>query len=192
MIHLQVNGKEAFNNAHIEKALCVAGTHNDQYSDLLNTMAGIVFLGTPHRLEGVSDEEFGDRLVCILKLDISTGTTLSRQSLVRLRDESPLILDLADRFNETNIRVNMLSIFEERSTQIKDSRALRSRTRKIIVRPQVYLMFKASMRANSTPHRSSMSRYVRLRRIQNRDSACSLATFNFRLCVRNMGIQYYR
>jgi len=122
----------------MEKALCVASTQNDRYSDLLNTMAGIVFLGTPHRLEGVSDEEFGDRLACILMLDISTGTTLSRQSIERLKKESPLILDLADQFNDTNIRVNMLSIFEERTTQIKGTRALRSRTRKIIVRPQVY------------------------------------------------------
>ncbi|KAJ5160405.1 uncharacterized protein N7482_007409 [Penicillium canariense] len=63
--------------AYIEKALCVAGTPNDQYSDLLNTVAGVVFLGTPHRLEGgVNDEELSDRFTRILKLDINNGTVV--------------------------------------------------------------------------------------------------------------------
>jgi hypothetical protein len=72
-----VDDKEAFNNAHIGKAFCIAGTHNDRYSDLLNTMAGIVFLGTPHRLQGASEDDFGNRIANILKLDTLTGTTLS-------------------------------------------------------------------------------------------------------------------
>lgn len=132
-----MDGKETFNNAHIGKALCIAGTHNDRYSDLLNTIAGIVFLGTPHRLEGATEDDFGDRLASILKLDTLTGTTLSRQSLARLRD-ARVMLELADDFDETNIRVEMLSIFEEELTQIKDHRSLVPRTRKIIVRPQVF------------------------------------------------------
>jgi hypothetical protein len=35
-----------------------------------------------------------------------------------------------------------------------------------------------------------MSLSARLRRLQKTDSACRLTTFNFHLCVRNMGLQY--
>ena len=97
----------------------------------------MVFLGTPHRLEGATEDDFGDRLASILKLDTVTGTPLSRQSLARLRD-ARVMLELADDFDETNIRVEMLSIFEEGLTQIKDHRPLVPRTRKTIVRPQVF------------------------------------------------------
>lgn len=125
------------------KALCIAGTPNNQHSDILNTVAGIVFLGTPHRLEGgASDEELSDRFTRILKLDIKNTTPLSSKSLKRLKREFRLILDVADRFNEANLRLNILSIFEERNTPIKDARALISRLRDSIVRTQVYFMLK--------------------------------------------------
>jgi hypothetical protein len=101
-------------------------------------VAGIVFLGTPHRLEGgLSDEELGDRFTRILKLDINNGTALSSKSLRRLKREFRLILGIADRFNLANLRLNILSIFEERDTPIKDTRALIPRTRKSIVRAQI-------------------------------------------------------
>ncbi|KAJ5414120.1 hypothetical protein N7509_000747 [Penicillium cosmopolitanum] len=54
-------------------------TADSQYPNLLNVVAGIVFLGTPHRLEG-GDEELGDRFTRILKLDTNNGTALSSKS----------------------------------------------------------------------------------------------------------------
>lgn len=127
----------------ILKALCLAGTANNQHSDLLNTVAGIVFLGTPHRLEGVgSDEELGDRYTRILRLDNNNAAPLSGKCLKRLKREFHSILGVADRFNEANLRLPILSIFEERNTPIQESRSLRSRTRKLIVRTQVYLILK--------------------------------------------------
>ncbi|KAJ5363978.1 uncharacterized protein N7496_009691 [Penicillium cataractarum] len=119
-----------------KKALCIAGTRNARCSHLLTTIAGIVFLGTPHRLEGASEGDFGGRLASILKLGNLTRTTLNRQALARLRD-ARVMLELADDFEETNIRVEMLSIFEKELTEIKDHRPLKPKTRKIIVRPQV-------------------------------------------------------
>lgn len=104
-------------------------------------MAGIVFLGTPHRLEG-GDEELGDRFTRILKLDTNNGTALSSKSLRRLKREFRLILGIADRFNLANLRLNILSIFEERDTPIRDTRALIHRSRKSIVRAQIYFTFK--------------------------------------------------
>ena len=111
------------------KALCVAGMHYEKYSVLLNSIAGIVFLGTPHRLEGTSPQQFGARLIAILRLEV--GNLLSRQSLQQLRNNSGLISDLAIRFNKTNLRVDMLSVYERKVTKIRSYGI--KRTKKIIV-----------------------------------------------------------
>ncbi|KAF5011182.1 hypothetical protein FDECE_2668 [Fusarium decemcellulare] len=113
----------------LKQALCIAGMHYERYSELLNSIAAIVFLGTPHRLEGVSTEQFGERLLAILKLD--TGSQLSRLSLQQLKDHASSISDLAYRFNKTNLRVDMLSVYETKVTKIKSSHI--KRAKRIIV-----------------------------------------------------------
>ncbi|KAJ3541339.1 hypothetical protein NM208_g4656 [Fusarium decemcellulare] len=113
----------------LKQALCIAGMHYERYSELLNSIAAIVFLSTPHRLEGVSTEQFGERLLAILKLD--TGSQLSRLSLQQLKDHASSISDLAYRFNKTNLRVDMLSVYETKVTKIKSSHI--KRAKRIIV-----------------------------------------------------------
>lgn len=92
-----------------------------------------MFLGTPHRLEGVNNRDFGERVVSILKLEDVAGS-ISRQGLSRLKETSSMLVGLASRFNRANLRVDMLSIYEQRPTKIRDMGPLRSKVKKLIVR----------------------------------------------------------
>ncbi|KAK3290456.1 P-loop containing nucleoside triphosphate hydrolase protein [Chaetomium fimeti] len=106
--------------------------HYDRYSHLLVSISGVVFLGTPHLLEGVGNRAFGERLVGIMKLEDAAGS-LSNKCLTRLKESSHMLADLAGRFNRTNLRVDILSVFEQKVTRIRQSGALRrSKTKKMI------------------------------------------------------------
>ncbi|KAI1456285.1 P-loop containing nucleoside triphosphate hydrolase protein [Annulohypoxylon moriforme] len=96
------------------------------------SIGGIVFLGTPHRLEGVNNRDFGERVVSILKLEDVAGS-ISRQGLSRLKESSSTLDGLATRFNRTNLRVDMLSIYEQKLTRIRDTGPLRSKVKRLIV-----------------------------------------------------------
>lgn len=99
------------------------------------SIGGIVFLGTPHRLKGGDNRHFGERVVSILKLEDVAGF-ISRQGLSRLKETSSLLDGLASRFNRTNLRVDMLSVYEQRPTKPRDvgPLTLRSKVKKLIVR----------------------------------------------------------
>lgn len=120
--------------AILKQALCVANVHFERYSQLLMSIGGIVFLGTPHRLEGGDNRHFGERVVSILKLEDVAGS-VSRQGLSRLKETSPLLDWLASRFNRTNLRVDMLSVYEQRPTKTRDvgTLTLRSKVKKLII-----------------------------------------------------------
>ncbi|KAK1775513.1 tetratricopeptide repeat domain-containing protein [Copromyces sp. CBS 386.78] len=123
--------------AVLKQALCIANAQYDRYSRHLMSIAGIIFLGTPHRLEGVTSGQTGERIISILKLEEVTGS-LSRQCLTKLRDSCSTMIDLASQFNITNLRVETLSVFEERPTKVRDTgrvtlSALRSKTKKLII-----------------------------------------------------------
>lgn len=92
-----------------------------------------MFLGTPHRLEGVNDHHFGKRVVSILKLEDVAGS-ISRQGLSRLAETSATLDGLATRFNRTNLRVDTLSIYEQKLTRTRETGALRSKVKRLIVR----------------------------------------------------------
>lgn len=97
----------------------------------MNVIAGITFLGTPHRLEGVDVLQFGQRILSILKLDESS--TLPRQVLSRLKESASLFRDVAVRYDKTNLRVDTLSVYETRTTKIRDG-AIILKSKKLIVR----------------------------------------------------------
>ncbi|KAH6624106.1 hypothetical protein B0J18DRAFT_427284 [Chaetomium sp. MPI-SDFR-AT-0129] len=119
--------------AILKQAICVANMHYDRYSHLLVSISGVVFLGTPHLLEGVGNRAFGDRLVGIMKLEDAAGS-LSNKCLARLKESSSMLADLAGRFNRTNLRVDILSVFEQKVTKIRQPAALRrSKTKNIII-----------------------------------------------------------
>ncbi|KAI0483545.1 P-loop containing nucleoside triphosphate hydrolase protein [Xylaria cf. heliscus] len=95
-------------------------------------MGGVMFLGTPHRLEGVDYRQFGERVICILKPEGVAGS-ISRQGLSRLKETCSMLEELASRFERVNLRVDVLSVYEKIPTRIKDPGTLRSRTKKLIV-----------------------------------------------------------
>lgn len=123
--------------AVLRRALYIANAQYDRYSRHLMSIAGIIFLGTLHRLEGVTSAQTDERIISILKLEEMTGS-LSRQCLARLRDSCSTMIDLVSRFNITNLRVETLSVFEDRPTKVRNTgrvtlRALRSKTKNLIV-----------------------------------------------------------
>ncbi|KAF4450028.1 tetratricopeptide repeat domain-containing protein [Fusarium austroafricanum] len=119
--------------AILKQAFCIAGLHYDRYSEFLHSVAGIIFLSTPHNLRGVDTVQFGERLLNILRLDV--GDSMSRQALERLKNSANVISELANRFNRTNLRVDMLSVYETKVTKIKSGRktAKITRPKRIIV-----------------------------------------------------------
>lgn len=100
---------------------------------MLNIIAGIIFLGTPHRLEGVDVLQFGQRILSILKLDENSNPP--RQALSRLKESASLFRDVAVRYDKTNLRVDTLSVYETRATKIRDG-GLILKNKKVIVRKQ--------------------------------------------------------
>lgn len=97
---------------------------------MLNVVAGVVYLGTPHRLEGVDISSFGQRILSILKLDL--GFNINRQVLSRLRESASLLRDVAVRYDKTNLRVDTLSVYETKAAKIKDG-VIIPKTKKMIV-----------------------------------------------------------
>lgn len=93
-------------------------------------VAGIIYLSTPHRLEGTEILSFWQRVLSILKFD--QGFNLNRQVLSRLRETASLFRDIAIRYDKTNLRVDTLSIYETKITKIKDGGIL-SKAKKQIV-----------------------------------------------------------
>ncbi|KAI5853292.1 hypothetical protein GGS23DRAFT_591200 [Durotheca rogersii] len=115
----------------LKQALCIANTHYDRYCVLIKTITGIIFLGTPHSLEGADAQEFSSRALSMLK--IGPGNPLCRQSLMRIQKGSLLLRDLANRFQSANYRVKMISVFEKETTRIREPWYLFSGQKDIVV-----------------------------------------------------------
>ncbi|KAK8068768.1 hypothetical protein PG994_005384 [Apiospora phragmitis] len=114
-------------------ALSIAGRPDayGRYSDFLNVIAGIVFLGVPHYLEDANDEQYGERISYLLKAN--TGPSLNRQILTRLKKDSGIIRDIAMRFCSISLRVGILSIFEKKASKLQDSRFLQKSKKSVVV-----------------------------------------------------------
>lgn len=101
------------------KALSIASMHIGKYLDLLSVIAGIVFLGTPHHLDDATDEQYGERIACLLKANI--GTSLQRQTFTRLKRNSFVLRDISVRFSKISLQVPTLSVFETKASKLRDS-----------------------------------------------------------------------
>ena len=88
-----------------------------------------MFLGTPHNQ--LNQDAFKESIMLLLKL--CTNSTLNKQQLADLSTEFWILGDIANRFQYSNISVDILSVYESQSTKIEKTK-LFARSSKRIVR----------------------------------------------------------
>jgi hypothetical protein len=96
----------------VKQALCVANKQFTRYGSIVNAIAGVVFLSTPHR--------FGDKNVSLTRFrdvfEATTGKSLKIPS-ANIEQEGAFLLDLADRFEGISFRTPILSVYELRESK---------------------------------------------------------------------------
>lgn len=108
-----------------KQALCVANKQFPRYGTLVNAVAGIIFLSTPHR--------YGDKTTSLMRfrdiLEATTGKSVKFPS-VNIEQEGAVLLDLADRFEAISLRTPVLSVYELRESKISTT-SLRSKHQQV-------------------------------------------------------------
>ena len=108
-----------------KQALCIAYKQFARHGPMVNAVAGIIFLGTPHR--------YGDRTMSLVRfrdiLEATTGKSV-KFSTSQIEKEGALLLDLADRFEGISLRTPVLSAYELKETK-KGNTALFSKHQQV-------------------------------------------------------------
>ncbi|XP_014550301.1 hypothetical protein COCVIDRAFT_43139 [Bipolaris victoriae FI3] len=100
----------------VKQALCIANKQFYRYGLIVNALAGIIFLSTPHC--------YADKTACavyfreILELIIGRGSKVINAIIER---EGAILLDLADRFEGISLRTPMLSAYKLRESRISST-----------------------------------------------------------------------
>jgi hypothetical protein len=99
----------------LKQGLCIAHEQPYRYGSILSSVAGIIFLGTPHR--GGTD---GDILTRWLTILASTANIKKPMNLPehRVALETAMLTQLADRFEDINIQAPVLSVAESKKTKV--------------------------------------------------------------------------
>ncbi|KAK2774312.1 hypothetical protein FQN52_004296 [Onygenales sp. PD_12] len=96
----------------VKQALCVANKQFPRYGSVVNAVAGIIFLSTPHR--------YGDKTTSFMRfrdiLETTTGKNLKIPS-ANIEQEGAILLDLADRFEGISFRTPIMSVYELRESK---------------------------------------------------------------------------
>ena len=96
----------------VKQALCVANKQFHRYGSIVNAIAGVIFLSTPHR--------YGDKTTTSTRfrdiLEATTGRSLKIPH-GNIEQEGAILLDLADRFEGISFRTPILSVYELRETK---------------------------------------------------------------------------
>ncbi|GFF26769.1 tetratricopeptide repeat domain-containing protein [Aspergillus udagawae] len=112
----------------VKQALCVANKQFPRYGSIVNAIAGVVFLSTPHR--------YGDKTTSWNRfrdiLDATTGRNLKISS-ANIEQEGSILLDLADRFEGIAFRTPILSVYELRESK-NSSTPLRPKYQQLVNR----------------------------------------------------------
>jgi len=77
----------------VKPALCVANKQFHRYRSIVNAIAGIIFLSSPHRYADKTTYAVNFREI----LDVTTGRG-SKVTNATIEREGAILLDLADRF----------------------------------------------------------------------------------------------
>lgn len=97
----------------MKQALYIASKQFPRYEPIVNAIAGVIFLSTPHR--------YGDKTTSLARfrdvLEATTGKHLKIPN-ANIEQEGPILLDLADRFEGISFRTPILSVYELRESRI--------------------------------------------------------------------------
>jgi hypothetical protein len=91
----------------VKQALCVANQQLSQYEFIINAIAGIIFLSTPHR--------YGDKINTFAGFRDVYEATISKTLKIpqtNIEQEGAILLDIADRFEGISLRTPILSVYE--------------------------------------------------------------------------------
>jgi len=109
----------------VKQALCVANKQFPRYGAIVNAIAGVIFLSTPHR--------YGDKTTSFTRfrdvLESTTGKSLKIPH-ADIEREGAILLDLADRFEGISFRTPILTIYELRESK-NTSTALRPKYQQV-------------------------------------------------------------
>lgn len=94
---------------------------HDKNPRILNLIAGMVFLGVPHWVDR-DEENYWIRITWILKC--SSQINMSKMPTSQLADTKSILVDVAHRFDDIEIRAGVLNVCEKRTTKVKSSRLL--------------------------------------------------------------------
>ncbi|KAI5460821.1 tetratricopeptide repeat domain-containing protein [Mariannaea sp. PMI_226] len=100
----------------VKQALCVANKQFPRYGSIVNLIAGVIFLSTPHR--------YGDKATSLMRFRDVLEATASRNLKIpsaNVEQEGAILLDLADRFEGISFRTPMLSVYELRESKISST-----------------------------------------------------------------------
>ncbi|RDW79835.1 hypothetical protein BP6252_04473 [Coleophoma cylindrospora] len=112
----------------VKQALCVANKQFSRYGTIINAIAGVIFLSTPHR--------YSDKTTSLLRFrDILEATTSKNLKIpnANIEQEGSILLDLADRFEGISLRTPILSVFELRESK-NSSTPLRPKYQQLVNR----------------------------------------------------------
>ncbi|KAJ5383488.1 hypothetical protein N7517_001399 [Penicillium concentricum] len=96
----------------VKQALCIANTQFLRYGSLVNAIAGVIFLSTPHR--------YSDKTTTFLRFrDVFEATTNKslRIPSTNIEQEGAILLDLAHRFEGISFSAPILSAYELRESK---------------------------------------------------------------------------
>ncbi|TVY21056.1 hypothetical protein LARI1_G001255 [Lachnellula arida] len=112
----------------VKQALCVANKQFPRYGPIVNAIAGVIFLSTPHR--------YGDKTTSLIRfrdvLEAMTGRNLKIPN-ANIEQEGAILLGLADRFEGISFRTPMLSVYELRESR-NSSTPLRPKYQQLVNR----------------------------------------------------------
>lgn len=96
----------------VKQALCVANKQFQRYQSIVNAIAGVIFLSSPHR--------YGDKTTSLIRfrdiLEATTGRGLKIPN-TNIEQEGTILLDLVDRFEGISFRTPILSVYELRESK---------------------------------------------------------------------------
>jgi hypothetical protein len=110
----------------MEQALSIANQQLYRFHNVFACISGILFMGTPHSLP--SNTAFCERSLQLLKVYTRFAP---KQANFSLAEEAPILAGLALRFEDVQLHVPILSLYETKEIRMK---AGLFRTRKVIVR----------------------------------------------------------
>jgi predicted alpha/beta hydrolase family esterase len=95
----------------VKKALILAHEQEDQYGSLLQQIAGVVFMGTPHRGANIADSM--SYLASGLHL-AQFGAGTNRELLACLKKDSTVLAEITQRFAACCQDMKIVSFYETR------------------------------------------------------------------------------